>query len=98
MEVPMRRVPIGPRCRGARSISLIVPLVLPAIAAAQQPMQTPPVTVSGQAAAGTLTVPSPDDAREIINRTPGGVEIVPSEQFRDGRAATPKDMLDYVPG
>jgi iron complex outermembrane receptor protein len=43
-------------------------------------------------------VPGPEDAREIINRTPGGVELVPAETFRDSRAATPKDMLDFVPG
>ena len=56
----------------------------------------PPVTVT--APAPSLTVPSVTDAREQIDKTPGGVEIVPAEQYRDGRATTLKDVLDYVPG
>ncbi|HEX2115881.1 MAG TPA: TonB-dependent receptor, partial [Alphaproteobacteria bacterium] len=89
-----------PRRRGALSpVFCSAALLLTAgLAAAQQPMQTPPVVVRGESAPGSLTVPAPEDAREIINRTPGGVEIVPAEQFRDTRATTPKDMLDFVPG
>ena len=90
----------APRCRGALPFALI-PLIystLPVPAGAQQPLQTPPVVIQGQSAPSALTVPSVDDAREIINRTPGGVEIVPAEEFRDTRATTPKDMLDFVPG
>jgi iron complex outermembrane receptor protein len=56
----------------------------------------PPVVVT--ASPGTLTVPSVTDAREQINKTPGGVEIVPAEEYRDTRATTLKDVLDYVPG
>jgi len=92
----------APRARG---ITLSVPtsvatalLISVQAASAQQPMQTPPVVVRGDAAPGSLTVPTVDDAREIINRTPGGVEVVPAEDFRDTRAVTPKDMLDFVPG
>ena len=84
----------APRHRGVIASVVSALAVWPALA--QQ--QTPPVVVRGEASTGTLTVPSVDDARETINRTPGGVEVVPAEQFRDGRAATPKDMLDYVPG
>jgi len=62
----------------------------------QAPTTMPPVTVT--AAQPSLTVPSATDAREQIERTPGGVEIVPAERYLDGRATTLKDMLDYTPG
>ncbi len=65
-------------------------------AMAQPTQQLPPITVT--APPGSLTVPSVTDAREEIQRTPGGVEIVPAEQYRDGKATTLKDVLDYVPG
>jgi len=58
--------------------------------------QLPAVTVTETPA--SLTVPSVEQAREAINRTPGGVEIVPAEEYRDTRALGIKDMLDYVPG
>jgi iron complex outermembrane recepter protein len=45
-----------------------------------------------------LTAPSVEGARRLIETTPGGVDLVPSEEFRMGRAATLKDMLDFVPG
>src|SRR5262245_14414610 len=59
------------------------------IEAGQQP-QGPPAS---------LTVPTPEQARTEIQRTPGGVAIVRSEDFRTTTpAATIKDVLDYVPG
>src|SRR5512139_3535897 len=58
---------------------------------------SPPVTVTATQP-GSLTVPSAADAREQIDRTPGGVEIVPAEQYRDTKATTLKDVLEYVPG
>ncbi len=57
----------------------------------------PPVTVTASQG-GSLTVPSVTDAKEQIDKTPGGVEIVPAEEYRDTRATTLKDVLDYVPG
>ncbi len=65
---------------------------------AQTPMVTPPVTVTGDRISPSLTVPSLDDARRDMRRTPGGVDVVPSERIRDGKATTVKDALDYVPG
>ena len=62
---------------------------------AQSMPTAPQVTVVGTA---TLTVPSAKEAEEQINRTPGGVEVVPAERYLDGRATTLKDMLDYTPG
>ena len=37
-------------------------------------------------------------AREDIDRTPGGVELVPQKTIEDSRAANLKDVLDFVPG
>jgi iron complex outermembrane recepter protein len=37
-------------------------------------------------------------ARQDIQRTPGGVAVVASEEYRSGAATTIKDMLDFTPG
>src|SRR5690606_6697715 len=63
-----------------------------------EPLEIPPVTVTAPLASPSLTVPSPDEASETIQRTPGGVDLVPAEEFRETRAVTLKDVLDYVPG
>lgn len=48
---------------------------------------------------GSLTVPTAAEARADINRTPGAVEVVPAEEYKDSTpAVTLKDALDYVPG
>jgi iron complex outermembrane receptor protein len=39
-----------------------------------------------------------EQARQEIDRTPGGVEIVPQKAIQDSRAANLKDVLDFVPG
>jgi hypothetical protein len=39
-----------------------------------------------------------EQAREEIERTPGGVEIVPKQTIDESRAANLKDALDFVPG
>ena len=70
---------------------------LPAYGQSQsQPMEMPPVTVEGKA--GSLTVPTADQAREEIQRTPGGVNVIPDSVWRDTPAVTLKDTLDYTPG
>lgn len=77
----------------------IIALSLLSAAAADDALaqvEAPPITVTAPAA--SLTVPSVGDAREQIDQTPGGVEIVPAEQYRDTKATTLKDVLDYVPG
>jgi iron complex outermembrane receptor protein len=53
-------------------------------------LQTPP--------GGSLTVPTTELARNIIERTPGGVEVVPDTAFKGGPANTIKDVLGWVPG
>ncbi len=48
---------------------------------------------------GSLTVPNTAEARAEIDRTPGGVELVPDTAYKPSTpAATIKDVLDYVPG
>lgn len=60
------------------------------------PLELDPVGVVGTMP--SLTVPTVEGARDEINRTPGGVDLVPAEDFREQRVLTPKDMLEYVPG
>lgn len=44
------------------------------------------------------TVPDAKRASEQINQTPGGVAIVTDDRYREGAAATVKDVLNSVPG
>lgn len=49
--------------------------------------------------AGSLTVPSTAEARAEIERTPGAVDVVSDEEYKNTTpSATIKDVLDYVPG
>ena len=49
--------------------------------------------------AGSLVVPTTDEARAEKARVPGAISIVGDEAYRaDTQATTVKDMLDYVPG
>lgn len=47
---------------------------------------------------GSLTIPTAQQARQEIQRIPGGVEIVPDTAWKDGPAQTIKDMVGWVPG
>src|ERR1044072_7189368 len=47
---------------------------------------------------GSLTAPNTEQARREVNTPRGAVAIVPAEAFKDQRATTVKDMLDFVPG
>lgn len=60
-------------------------------------------TASGAVAPGTrsgsLTAPTTAEAKADIETTPGGVDLVPSEDYaKSTPAVTLKDALDYVPG
>lgn len=59
---------------------------------------TPPITVTAVPETPAITVPNAEEARRRIDKTAGGVDIVPSDEVRDGHANTVKDILDYVPG
>lgn len=77
---------------GALALGLSIPLALHAQTA------MPPITVTAKPETGTVTVPDTAEARARIEKTPGGVAIVPAEDIRDGRATSVKDVLDFVPG
>ncbi len=47
---------------------------------------------------GSLTILTAEQARREIQRTPGAVAIVTQDVWRDTKANTVKDMLDFVPG
>lgn len=48
---------------------------------------------------GSLSVPNTAEAIADIQRTPGGVDVVPAEDYKASTPATTiKDALDYVPG
>ncbi|MES1925558.1 TonB-dependent receptor [Salinisphaera sp. T31B1] len=60
-----------------------------------------PLTINAPALSdehGSITVPTTPEAIADIRRTPGGVEVVPDTQFKNSRAQTVKDVLDWVPG
>lgn len=60
-------------------------------------MTTAPVTVTADPP-GTLTVPSPEERRRDLQKTPAAIAVVPAEEFRDTRAQTVKDLLDFTHG
>lgn len=82
-----------------RLLLLIALSAMPALALAQDnPLYLPPITIDATAEPGSLTVPTADEARRQIEQTPGAVEVVSDEAWRDTPASTIKDMLDYTPG
>jgi len=64
----------------------------------QSATELPAVTVVGAPLNESLTVPTTEQAQEEIRRTPGAVEVIADTVFKNGPAATLKDVLDYVPG
>lgn len=82
-----------PLCRllAAGSLALLAPATLAQTV-------TAPITVTASPETDAITVPNAEEARRRIEKTAGGVDIVPAEDVRGGRANTVKDVLDYVPG
>ena len=75
-------------------------LAVAATAFAQAPGSPPklaPVVVESSVLPSERTR-TEGQAREDIERTPGGVELVPQKTIEDSRAANLKDVLDFVPG
>lgn len=66
--------------------------------AQSQPQTLPEIRIEVPAPPRSLTQPTPAEAKQKIEQVPGGVDLVTSEEFRDGRALTLKDALDYTPG
>ena len=55
-------------------------------------------TTAARDTGSSLTVPDAAQATTNIERTPGGVEVVPDTAFKSGPAQTIKDVLGWVPG
>ncbi|MCP9626021.1 TonB-dependent receptor [Rhodopseudomonas palustris] len=60
----------------------------------------PAASVQPQGAGGvaSLTVPTTEQARQDIQRTPGAVALVPDTAFKNSPANSIKDALGWVPG
>jgi iron complex outermembrane receptor protein len=91
------------------AVSVLVVGDLPAVLA-QSSTQLPNITVTadrldesataqpGTPSGGSLTVPTVNQARTEIQKTPGAVAVVAADVWKNTRAVTVKDMLDFVPG
>lgn len=60
-------------------------------------VQLPPVTVEGSKEAPERTR-SESQARKEIQRTPGGVVLISSQEIKETLATALQDVLDFVPG
>ena len=69
--------------------------------AADAPIQLPPVVVKESPIAPTAKperLYKESEAREAIERTPGGVALIDSETITESLGTNFKDVLDFVPG
>lgn len=66
-------------------------------AASARPTAGPGVQ-QGSGSTASLTVPTTEQARQEIQRVPGGVALVPDTAFKNSPANTIKDALGWVPG
>lgn len=63
------------------------------------PPQSTATPVTPGTRTGSLTSPNTAEAKAEIETTPGGVDLVPAEEYKATTPATTiKDALDYVPG
>lgn len=89
---PVARSKPRPASTGSRAVRAARSgAVSPQIPAAAGPPQA-------AGAAGSLTVPTTEQARQDIQRTPGAVALVPDTEFKNTPANTIKDALGWVPG
>lgn len=93
-------VPLAQGSARARLSVLTLALLFSSSWASLVHAQTPtlaPVVVTPERGK-SLTVPDLQTAQKNIEHTAGGVALVPESAWRDTKAATVKDMLDYTPG
>lgn len=80
----------------------LLPLCLfaatPALADHRHEHELPEVVVSAEAEDPVATVPTAAAVRAAQQGVAGGVAVVDAETWREGRAATPEDMLRQAPG
>ncbi|MCX6981268.1 MAG: TonB-dependent receptor [Verrucomicrobia bacterium] len=75
--------------------TVAVLLTLPAASHAENG-QLPETVVNAKK--NSITAPPVEVLREEIQRTPGGVTLIDSENYKKGRVNTLKDALDFAPG
>src|SRR5262245_24353120 len=80
-------------------VLIFLALLVAAPAAAQQEAtpRLPPVVVDGAKNVPHRTA-TDKEAREEIQRVPGGVDLIPQERIEESRASNLKDVLDFTPG
>jgi len=84
--------------RAARCLGAAILLASTHSAFAEDDAVVLPVIEISATGSASLVSPGTAEARRTIERTPGGVALVPAESFDTTPEKTVKDVLDYVPG
>ena len=82
-------------------LMIVMLLCLSSVNAQQPTTPLPPVVVKGTPLPSEAIpdrLRSEEEARREIERTPGGAEVVGSQEIEESRGANLKDALDFVPG
>lgn len=58
----------------------------------------PEVVVTAEQEKTSAITPDAQQAKNNIEKTPGGVDLIDAEDYKTGRATTPQDLLGYSPG
>lgn len=58
----------------------------------------PEVVVTAKEEKASKVIPDAAQAKKAISKTPGGVDLITSDNYKTGRATTPQDLLGYSPG
>jgi iron complex outermembrane receptor protein len=86
---------------GYFATALLMPPGLPRPAPAADPLQLPPVIVRETPIPPPVTperLYNENQAREAIERTPGGVALIGPSEINESLGTNLKDVLDFVPG
>jgi iron complex outermembrane receptor protein len=65
---------------------------------ANHPVELDQVDVTAERIEPSLTAPALETIRKEIEKTPGGVDVIEDDEYRDGRVSTLQDALGYSPG
>jgi iron complex outermembrane receptor protein len=84
-------------CRQAVLAALAV-LASGAVGAQEARLSEVKVTAQAESAPLTLTEPGIEVARQRIEKTPGGVDLIDADTYKTGRASTLQDALQNSPG
>jgi iron complex outermembrane receptor protein len=83
-------------------VNILFALLLLFVAVPAFAQQTPPPTLPPVVVESPRAVPerrqTEEQAREEIQRVPGGVDLIPQKAIEESRAANLKDVLDFTPG